>query len=571
MITQGTQPMLKNIKIIHKILILAAFQIALIVVIGCIGLLQMQKIGAEIVDIAEIDIPLTNMITQITEHQLQQVIALEGSLFEASLMLAGNGDKAILDKKTKLAKELTLKVDKELKLAKKMSEEAIQNAHIQSTVDEFQHIYNALNIIEGHYQTLEKETMGILFQLGQGNLMNQLDAVHQLEEHQEELDNELLDVLHEIQRFTDESAHHAEADELQAISLISTALIVSIVLSVLFAIVLGRSITIPISDLKDQLEDIANGEGDLTVRLNKTGKDEISSVSRSFDRFVEKIANTVRQIGTSTVALQELSKMTVDIMDENQKNIQKQTTETEMVTSAISEMTTATEEIAQNTSKASVIADEVKNNVEQGKATANSTQSIINEMADEVSKTSKDLESLAAQTDNIGTVLDAIRGIAEQTNLLALNAAIEAARAGETGRGFAVVADEVRSLAQRTQEATVDIQSLIEELQLGAKHAVESMLSGNQKTEECLKHSSETVVAFNEAFESVTRISDLNIQIATAVEEQSQVAKDINTNVGNIQSISHTTSEGTKQCVKNNKSIADSVDDLNFVLSSFKA
>ncbi len=562
--------MLSNLKISHKISILTLSQIIVIVSLGWLALSQMKNIGKEIVDIAEIDVPLTSMLTKITEHQLQQVISFEKGTFEASLVLLGKGKQESVLREIGISKTLGLSIEKELHEANALVENAIVNAETQFTVDKFSDFSKKLKVIDEHYVTLNKEATSIMAIIEQGGLIGIIDDIHTLEKHQAEFDHELLDALHQIQDFTATSAMHAEEYEINAIYMITVSLFVSILLSIFLGMLIGRTITKPITELKNQLEEVSNGDGDLTVRLNKTGKDEIASVSRSFDRFVEKLAVTMLQVGTSSVSLQELSKISVDLMKQNEKNIQEQGHETEMVTHAITEMSLATEEISQNTAKASGIAEQVKNSVEQGKDSAVTTQRIIGEMAEEVSKTSNDLEALAKETDNIGTVLEAIQGIAEQTNLLALNAAIEAARAGETGRGFAVVADEVRTLAQRSQEATVSIQTLIEKLQLGAKDAVASMLAGNQKTEECLKHSNETVTVFNEAFDAVNSISDLNIQIAAAVEEQSQVAKDINASVGNIQTISINTTKGTQKCSEANGSMAISIDELNESIQQFK-
>ncbi len=562
--------MLSNLKISHKISVLTLTQIIVIVSLGWMALSQMKNIGKEIVDIAEIDVPLTNMLTKVSEHQLQQVISFEKGTFEASLVLLGKGKQENVQREISTSKALSVDIGKELHEAYELVESAVENAQTEFTKKKFTEFSQVLKTIEEHYITLNNEAVSIMDTIVKGGLLNIVGGIHELEKHQAEFDHELLDALHQIQAFTATSAKHAEEYEINAVYMITVGLFVSILLSIFLGSLIGRTITKPIIELKNQLEDVSNGDGDLTVRLNKTGKDEIAAVSRSFDKFVEKLAVTMLQVGTSSVSLQELSKISVDLMNQNEKNIQEQGHETEMVTHAITEMSLATEEISQNTTKASGIAEQVKNSVEQGKDSAVTTQRIIGEMAEEVSKTSNDLEALAKETDNIGTVLEAIQGIAEQTNLLALNAAIEAARAGETGRGFAVVADEVRTLAQRSQEATVSIQTLIEKLQLGAKDAVASMLAGNQKTEECLKHSNETVTVFNEAFDAVNSISDLNIQIAAAVEEQSQVAKDINASVGNIQTISINTTKGTQKCSETNGSMAISIDELNESIQQFK-
>lgn len=563
--------MLKNIKISHKIFSLTSVQLLLILFVGWVGLSQMQKIGNEIIDIAEIDIPLTNMMTKVTEYQLQQVILFERSLFEASLIEANLGDREQLIKKLNETRDLTKKVHYELESAHKLVEEAINIAHTETTAKKLKDVLNKITLIEEHYIELEKESFVILDTLEAGKLYSQLDAIKTLEKNQHELDEELITVLDQISKFTSDSAYKAEADELFAIKLITIILIVAILLGIALALILGRSITTPISHLRAQLQEIAEGNGDLSIRLNSTAKDEIGVVSKLFDRFIEKLARTMKQINQSSISLEEVSIKAVEIMNENERVIDQQTQETDLVANAISEMSIATEEIAQNTSKASNLAEAVKGNVDQGKKMADSTQTIITDMAKEVAATSQDLELLAKETENIGAVLDTIRGIAEQTNLLALNAAIEAARAGETGRGFAVVADEVRSLAQRTQEATVDIQSLIEKLQEEAKNAVTSMTAGNQKTEDCLNFSNKTVDAFNEAFKTVDQISSLNIQIAAAVEEQAQVSRTIHTNLGNIQAIAQTTSQSSKRCAKANEKMSHDIQALNDSLEHFSS
>jgi len=561
--------MLKNVKIAHKVLSLTVLLLSFIVLVGWIGLSQMKLIGNEIVDIAEIDIPLTNMMTQATEHQLQQVIAFERALFEASLIQSSLGDKKILTKKIQEVEALTKQVHHELELADKLITESIITAHTEATSTKLKALLSTIKSIENHYAEVEEVSAVVLETLLKGRIFEQFQEIQHLEKNQHELDEELVDALHQVSKFTTEAAYQAEEDEQNAVYAITVALIASIIVSLLASFLIGRSITSPINKLGNQLKEISEGDGNLSIRLNNPSNDEIGLVSRLFDKFISNLSGTIGQINVSSASLQTSSELSAEMMDENQRNINLQSQETEMAAHAISEMSLATQEIAKNTAQASTIADEVKTSVDKGKKMADATQNIIHEMVAEVEMTSKDLESLAAETDNIGTVLDTIRGIAEQTNLLALNAAIEAARAGETGRGFAVVADEVRSLAQRTQDATINIQSLIEKLQEGAKHAVESMESGNQKTEECLKYSNETVAAFDEAYQAVDNISHLNIQIAAAIEEQSQVSKDINGSLENIQSIAQTTTKSTGKCTETNNDMAKEINDLHTNLQHF--
>lgn len=563
--------MLSNIKISHKLALLSTCQLMLVLLVGWLGLSQMKKIGDEIVDIAEIDMPLTSIITKVTEHQLELVIAFERAAFEASLLHSSiKTDKSKLQKEITYAQTLSKKVENEIRLADNLAQNALEIAHSQTVKDKFTKVLQDLQIIKKHYAVLVDETADVLLYFQRGQFENALKDMPTLIEHQDELDHELITLLEEVENFTSESALQAEADEKHALYLIATFLCIATAISAVLPYIIGTSITRPIAILYERMEEIAKGDGDLTARLNNTNKNEIASVSRSFDRFIDKLANSLRGVKKSSGELAKLASSSTNLMENSQRNIIQQSSETEVVVNAISEMNTATLEIAENTAKASRLADRVKNNVDKGKQTANTTQKIIQDMVEEVAKTSKDLEALAQETHNIGAVLETIRGIAEQTNLLALNAAIEAARAGETGRGFAVVADEVRSLAQRTQEATLNIQALIEKLQEGAKNAVTSMRNGNEKSESCLEYSSETVTVFNDAYKAASEISGLNIQIAAAVEQQSQVSKEINNNLNNIQQLATECADESTVVTKKSREISSGISDLSYGLQEFK-
>lgn len=563
--------MLKHIKVVHKIYFLGASLLSLLILVGMIGLTQMQKIGFEIMDIAEIDIPLNNLMTQITEHQLAQVIELERSVLYGVLIETNSGDyKKDRDKHIKKMKDISKKIEHEIVEAKELIQVALGIAHSQTAIDKLESLAVTMKVIEKSFLQTEKESFEVADLLIAHKMKEALTLLPTLEKHQDELDEELIGVLADIQAFTAKSALKAEHDELEAIKMITVALIASIIFAILVSITICRSITKPLAMLQSRLTEISTGDGNLTLRINNPNKDEIGMLSNSFDNFISGLADTIGRIAASSTTLSNSSNTALTIMEETMEAIQRQQGETDIVSGAVSEMNTATQEVAINTASAAQIADKVKDSVEKGKRSANETQEIIREMADEVTRTSKDIETLAKETESIGTVLDAIRGIAEQTNLLALNAAIEAARAGETGRGFAVVADEVRSLAQRTQESTVDIQELVEKLQREASQAVASMQNGNTTTEACLAKSTETSHSFEEAYEAVSQISDLNTQIAAAVEEQSQVSNEITNNLNTIQEIALSTTKGAEHTAEANKQISTQVIELNNNIHQFK-
>ena len=225
----------------------------------------------------------------------------------------------------------------------------------------------------------------------------------------------------------------------------------------------------------------------------------------------------------------------------------RQQNETDLVATAMNEMTSTVEEVARNAEHASEAAREANTAAGNGYDVANQTKNEIDKLVSDVSHASEVIAKLEAESQNIGVVLDVIKGIAEQTNLLALNAAIEAARAGEQGRGFAVVADEVRTLASRTQESTSEIEGMIGRLQSGVNNTVEVMHVALEKGHQGSQQVDATLQSLKEIMDAVGRINDLNAQIATAAEEQSQVANEINGNIVNISELATNTTKDARE------------------------
>ena len=305
------------------------------------------------------------------------------------------------------------------------------------------------------------------------------------------------------------------------------------------------------------------------IRLNDKAKDETGDVARELNKFLDVLKTLISTTNLQADDLGYASETALRVMRDTVSNIDKQHAETEMVATAINEMSSSTQEVARSATHAAQVTQVVKEKVTEGRQDAIETQSIIKQLSEEVSEASDVIKSLVEEANNIGSVLETIQGIAAQTNLLALNAAIEAARAGETGLGFAVVADEVRTLAQRTQTTTVDIQDLLLRLKIEANNAVTSMNKGVESAATCLQKSAKTSQTFEEASSSVTQISDLNVQIAAAAEEQSAVAEEINRNIVRISDLAEVTVQGAKSTSEANATIAKRVIDLHTNLNVF--
>ena len=336
----------------------------------------------------------------------------------------------------------------------------------------------------------------------------------------------------------------------------------STIFGTLFAVVIGiiawllvtRSVVNPLVKTNITLEKIS--AGDLTQRIPVDAEDELGQMGRNFNRFADKLQDMIKQIADATSQLNIASEGLVTITGQTTTGVNNQKIATEQVATAINEMSATVQEVATNASEASNSASEADSEAKSGSRVVTNTVAEIERLSDEIEESTRVIEKLRVNSTNIGSVLDVIKNIAEQTNLLALNAAIEAARAGEQGRGFAVVADEVRGLAQRTQESTSEIEALIQSLQQGAEESVSVMEQNRKSARDTVEQARTAGTSLATITSAVENIVAMNTSIATATEEQSSVAEEINRSVTHIQQIAEETALGARQ-------IADSSNGLN--------
>ncbi len=310
--------------------------------------------------------------------------------------------------------------------------------------------------------------------------------------------------------------------------------------------------------------------GDLTARFTHANDDEIGVLGQAFNTMLGDFQDAVGRITGSATQLAAAAEQMSSITDQTTHSVKQQQNEIDQVATAMNEMTTTVQGVARNAEQAAQAAQQADRSAQNGASVANSARREITGLVDEVEKSAGVIQKLQAESENIGMVLDVIRGIAEQTNLLALNAAIEAARAGEQGRGFAVVADEVRTLASRTQKSTEEIHLMIERLQSGASNAVNVMAQARGKGQGGIGEMGRVTDTLGEIARAVASINDMNTQIASAAEEQSAVAEEINRNVNNISEGSGQSAQGAEQTAFASMELSRLAADLQTLVARFK-
>lgn len=333
----------------------------------------------------------------------------------------------------------------------------------------------------------------------------------------------------------DKAKAYAALDSFRTSAVVAALIAVGVILLLLG--MLMRVLMRPLTDMGRAMANIAEGEGDLTRRLTVQSHDEFGELASAFNRFVERIHTSIREVSSATQQVNEVAARVLAASNSSMANSDEQASRTNSVAAAINELGAAAQEIARNAADASQQASGARHQAEDGRQVVEQNIRAMRELSAKISASCSQIEALNAKTVDIGQILEVIKGISEQTNLLALNAAIEAARAGEAGRGFAVVADEVRNLAHRTQSSAQEIQQMIEQLQVGAGASVQTMTESQRQSESSVSIADRAGERLGEVTQRIGEIDGMNQSVATATEEQTAVIESLNMDITEINTL----------------------------------
>ncbi len=519
----------------------------LMLFLGIFALNQMSKIRAATERITQDTIPSIKSVDDFTQLSLR--------LRVQAYRLLLNRDPEEQQKTLDSIHERNQKIDE----TRARYQQLISSPEERATYDQYMELLT-------HHRQLE----GQLIELSHNN---QLESMQQLLNTElltsAEKINGLLNQLVEINTQYSSAADQDAAEQYTtAFNLVVTLLVLASALTLLFAWRLIRSITLPIANALHAAETIA--EGDLTQPITVDGRDEAGRLLQAMLTMQEKLRDTLQRISASAGQLASAAEELNSVTDESARGLTQQNNEIEQAATAVNEMTSAVEEVARNAVSTSEASQNATQSAGDGRDMVQETVAAIERMTGDVQSTASLIGDLANESRDIGKVLDVIRGLADQTNLLALNAAIEAARAGEAGRGFAVVADEVRALAHRTQQSTSEIERMIGSIQSGTEHAVDSMRNSTERAESTLTIARNAGQSLDTINSAIIEINERNLVIASAAEEQAQVAREVDRNLVNIRDLSVQSTSGANQTRSASSELSILAVDLNNLVTRFQ-
>jgi methyl-accepting chemotaxis protein len=536
-----------------KLRLPVALLAALLLTIALIGMQQVSRLGDNVNQLADEYLPGLNYLLQADRDLYQALVAERSMIF--------------VDTKSEDYKMLVKMHDENIDQARARAVKFFQTTQSEVALGRKQEFLGLFDkwLATTHEIERQRSKEG---RIGRSTAidMSFKDGAAQFDTMRKVID-ELTEQLQTEAKAAANDAHsRVESSHVIQITTLALGLLVCVLVAVLFP----PLVTEPLKRVIGAIEDLASGDGDLTLRMSVDRKDELGCLAGSLNRFLEKLHSLIGQVSTTSGLVRDASDRALQLNDQTQEMISKQHEATEVVATAINEMVATVQEIARSAAKAAEAAEQADADASEGNERVNSSAASIRDLAQDVDRAGEVVHALESEAEGIGSVLDVIRGIAEQTNLLALNAAIEAARAGEQGRGFAVVADEVRTLASRTQQSTKEIQDMIERLQSGSGDAVSVMDTGREKGQSSVELAESAGQSLVQITKAVASISEMNTQIASAADEQNVVSEEINQNVSDIRLLSDRNSQVSSEAAEAGQVLSGYAQDLDRIVQNFK-
>ncbi|WP_158658051.1 methyl-accepting chemotaxis protein [Agarilytica rhodophyticola] len=515
----------------------------------------------------DVVVPLINKILSdgkkiIKESNALRVTVLKLSIIANSLKSIRNVDDLTTLQKNEVSQIISKGESSLKKVVSMTADDEILKDLVLAQVDNFSKIKNVLAGEESYGFEIQRQS--IENRIAREKLLNHIDDMFLV------VDSNTTEIIRLSMSIANVAKENSESVSSNSIDLNFTiAFIVTLVLLCLSFLVI-RLTSKPLSNVSEMMREIAEGEGDLTLRLKSGGVKEVDEISLAFNIFVEKIRAILEETIEAVNSVSGFADRAADVAQKTLSHMLKQNHELESIDTRVKEMGATTNQISDSATNVSHSAEAVNNRSREGKAHVDNVVSAVFELKNDISQSTESMLNLAEESQNVGKVLDVIKGIAEQTNLLALNAAIEAARAGEQGRGFSVVADEVRTLASRTQESTLEIHEIVEKLQDGAKQSLALMERGNNKIHkdvELAKTAAEMLVEITESIESISHSSQ---HVASSTEQQSAMNVEIGVSISNISDLSSETELSAKDTLNASTQLLDLSSKVSTLLNRFK-
>jgi methyl-accepting chemotaxis protein len=539
------------------------------------AILAMSEIGNEMESITQLDIPLTEKITLLTEHQLEQAIYFEravkyGVLLPLSRLSIGEGldennIRQHFQKEQSRFSSLSPMMEQEFEQARSIAEIGVKKAHSSEEQQEFSSILSHLTSIEQQHKVFEQHVDQVFNLLQQEKVIEGEKLAEKVEKEEDQLDQIFKDLLKEIEHFTLQASERALEHEQAALSTQMLSLVIALVIGLVLSFLVTRNIVTRLEMASKEMDKIA--DGDLTANIQAQGQDEIAHLQETMIQMQQNLRTMVQKVNDVIGQLSGSSDELAQIMADSSTSTREQQQETENLIQTLRTVGKTVNQVAESVHSVSESTHEANQETSSCNQLMTTAVGHIGDLSSQLQHSSQAITALEDQADTISNVLEVIRSIADQTNLLALNAAIEAARAGETGRGFAVVADEVRVLAGRTQESTEEINVITEQLQNVARKAVNSMEESRVKAENVVDQSMDVSKLLGNV---ANIVNDISGRIARASDDQNRVVTILNEKAVNVGNSAQQNAVAAEQITIASNDLSQTANGLKELVSRFR-